>query len=429
MESGRFFLICILVLFNVLGNTKGEPQFSKDNLPRESPRSLDSSEDNYLLVQYRNFISKLKGFKTKNTEIKIAHIYMGNDEKDYIESIKTFQITPGAQLRLVFSTPPTTLANLFYDMREIKSIDFSHFNSKEVANMNSLFYRCYNLEAITFGDNFNTSKVTDMSHLFEDCDSLTSIDLSKFNTKSVTTMIYMFSYCNKLTEINLKTFNTEKVITIEGLFSRCTGLETITFGDNFNTGKVTDMSYLFERCSSLTSINLTKFNTESVTTMNYMFSYCSKLTEINLKTFNTEKVISREGMFADCVKLTSLDLSYFKTPSLRTFAYIVIRCSSLVTLDISNFNLTKQGKYDIILSTFDGLTNLKYLNLLNIEMGSIMDFSLTDLDDKANLTICKNSGIKAFSNETSKIFRCCETPFNTSKCNNNYIIIILLQLW
>ena len=91
--------------------------------------------------------------------------------------------------------------------------------------------------------------------------------------------------------------------------------------------------------------------------------------------------------------------------------------------DISNFNLTKQGKYDIILSTFDGLTNLKYLNLLNIEMGSIMDFSDTYLDDIANLTICKKRGIKAFSNETSKTFRCCETPFNTSGCNHNYIIV------
>ena len=144
---------------------------------------------------------------------------MGNDEKDYIENIKTFEITPGAKLRLVFSTPPTTLANLFYNMREIKSIDFSHFNSKEVVNMNSLFSKCARLEAITFGDNFNTTKVTDMSYLFQDCYSLTSIDLSKFNTKSVTTMIYMFQYSSILKEINLKTFNTEKVTTMVGMFS------------------------------------------------------------------------------------------------------------------------------------------------------------------------------------------------------------------
>jgi len=88
---------------------------------------------------------------------------------------------------------------------------------------------------------------------------------------------------------------------------------------------------------------------------------------------------------------------------------------------MSNFDLTKIGKYDIILSTFNGLTNLKYLNLLNFEIGSILDLSNTYLGDIANLTICKNRGIKTFSNETSKIFRCCETPFNTSKCNNNYI--------
>ena len=87
MEKGCFIFICILVLFNVLGNTKGETQFSKENLPRESPRSLESNEDNYILVEYRNFTYKLKGFKSKNTVIKIAHVYIWEMMKKIILKI------------------------------------------------------------------------------------------------------------------------------------------------------------------------------------------------------------------------------------------------------------------------------------------------------------------------------------------------------
>ena len=42
-----------------------------------------------------------------------------------------------------------------------------------------------------------------------------------------------------------------------------------------------------------------------------------------------------------------------------------------------------------------------------------------------NLTVCKKKGSKLFSNTTSIYFRCCETPFNSSKCeyNENYIVV------
>ena len=395
MNNGRFFLFCILVLSNSFGNTKGEPQFSEEYFPRESPRSLEVS-DNLILVEYsRNFNGNLKGFVSKNTEIIISHAYLDDDKTDYIDNITTLEIKPGTKLRLGFSSPPTTLAYFFFNMTKIKSIDLSSFDSTQVTTMRSLFDGCTSLESITFGANFNTKKVTIMNSLFYDCSALTSIDLSQFNTESVTDMDLMFFNCNILTEINLTNFKTTKLVTAIGIF---------------------------ESCSSLVSIDLSSFNTEKMVYMSFMFSECSELTSINFgSNFNTKNVRYMDNMFMECEKLTILDLSHFRTPSLISMVEMFEECSSLVGLDISNFDLKqKNGRKVDISDMFSGVTNLKYLNLLDIELGEI-DFSKSDLNDIANLIVCKNEETTAFSDTTSKIFRCCETPFNSSLCN--YIIV------
>ena len=395
MNNGRFFLFCILVLSNSFGNTKGEPQFSEEYFPRESPRSLEVS-DNLILVEYsRNFNGNLKGFVSKNTEIIISHAYLDDDKTDYIDNITTLEIKPGTKLRLGFSSPPTTLAYFFFNMTKIKAIDLSSFDSTQVTTMRSLFDGCTSLESITFGANFNTKKVTIMNSLFYDCSALTSIDLSQFNTESVTDMDLMFFNCNILTEINLTNFKTTKLVTAIGIF---------------------------ESCSSLVSIDLSSFNTEKMVYMSFMFSECSELTSINFgSNFNTKNVRYMDNMFMECEKLTILDLSHFRTPSLISMVEMFEECSSLVGLDISNFDLKqKNGRKVDISDMFSGVTNLKYLNLLDIELGEI-DFSKSDLNDIANLIVCKNEETTAFSDTTSKIFRCCETPFNSSLCN--YIIV------
>ena len=92
--------------------------------------------------------------------------------------------------------------NIVRILTEIKSIDFSHFDSTEVTDMFHLFDGCTKLQTINFGDNFNTTKVTNMNGLFNNCSSLTSIDLSKFNTELVNNISYLFSECNSLESIN-----------------------------------------------------------------------------------------------------------------------------------------------------------------------------------------------------------------------------------
>ena len=82
-----------------------------------------------------------------------------------------------------------------------------------------MFYDCFSLTSITFGDGFDTSNVTDMNNMFKDCYSLASITFGDgFDTSNVTNMYSMFWNCCALTELDLTGFTfTEGVYCLEML--------------------------------------------------------------------------------------------------------------------------------------------------------------------------------------------------------------------
>ena len=67
--------------------------------------------------------------------------------------------------------------------------------------MGWMFYECRNLTSLDVSG-FNTSSVTDMGGMFSECVSVTSLDLSGFDLLNLTeSMQYMFSDCDSLTYI------------------------------------------------------------------------------------------------------------------------------------------------------------------------------------------------------------------------------------
>ena len=168
---------------------------------------------------------------------------------------------------------------------EIKSILFNDGNvdNPNVPNYTisgkPVSYRCSKVTSKVVFKDFDTSAVTNMSYMFYDCRNLTTLDLSNFNTSAVTNMSYMFRLCSNLTTIDLSNFNTSAVTDMSSMFSSCRNLTTIDLS-NFNTSAVTDMSSMFSICSNLSTMDLSSFKTSSVTDMSYMFSSCSKLTTI-----------------------------------------------------------------------------------------------------------------------------------------------------
>ena len=80
---------------------------------------------------------------------------------------------------------------MFYDCKNIKEIDFSHFNTEEVEHMDSMFAGC----------------------------SLKSIDLSSFRTKKLISMENIFSHCFDLNFVDLSSFNGDSLIYYDKIFN------------------------------------------------------------------------------------------------------------------------------------------------------------------------------------------------------------------
>ena len=158
-----------------------------------------------------------------------------------------------------------------------------------VTNMQKLFENCTNIKSLDFSD-FDTSKVTSMEKVFNECHKLKEIKgLDKFVTDNVTSMIGMFQSCHELEKLDLTSFNTSNVTNMNGMFNDCIKLKEIKGINNFNTNKVTSMMVMFQLCGELENLDLSGFNTVNVGNMSWMFNKCDKLKYLDLSNFSLSK--------------------------------------------------------------------------------------------------------------------------------------------
>ena len=202
---------------------------------------------------------------------------------------------------------PTSLKEFFYNCTSLETISgLEYLNTANITDMSSMFQNCYNLKSLDF-TNFDTKNVSNMYFMFYNCPNLTSLDLTDFNTKNVKNMYGMFGDCTHLTSLDITNFNTAKVTNMGNMFLGCSNLTSLDL-TNFNTAKVTDMHGMFKGCSALTSLDLTNFNTAEVRDMNRMFYMLDEsstaLTTIYVSdNFVTTNVQNGENMFKNCTKL------------------------------------------------------------------------------------------------------------------------------
>ena len=215
--------------------------------------------------------------------------------------------------RIVMVNNKQTVINLCsllgINIRTIKNVIFEEsFNTYTPTSLKEFFRDCTGLNEITGLKYLNTAEVTDMSFMFWNCKNLSSLDLTNFNTTKVENMSGMFHSCEKLSSLVISNFNTANVTDMSNMFSYCNMLEKLNLS-NFNTTKVEDMSYMFYMCQKLTELNLSNFKTEKVKNMPYMFSYCNMLEKLDLSNFNTANVTKMSSMFYGCSTLQTIYVS------------------------------------------------------------------------------------------------------------------------
>ena len=206
--------------------------------------------------------------------------YELNSGKNLPEWVKhTFSIT-----KVVFDTSfanarPTSCYKWFFWCEKLNQVEgIKNLNTKEVTDMADMFYECRDLSSLDVSG-FNTGKVTDMSGMFYECISLKLLDVAKFNTANVKSMSNMFYRCYNLDLLNVTNFNTANVTNMQGMFYSCPALTTIYASDKFVTGQVTDGSNMFSNCINLKGFIDCKNNSDKTdhTYANYKTGYFTKL--------------------------------------------------------------------------------------------------------------------------------------------------------
>ncbi|MBO4813600.1 MAG: BspA family leucine-rich repeat surface protein [Muribaculaceae bacterium] len=135
---------------------------------------------------------------------------------------------------------PLTTAYWFADMEYLTSITgMEYLNTGAVTNMCGMFYQARNLKSVDLS-HFETHNVVNMSGMFFSCHAFTSLDLRSFDTRNVQTMTTMFMFCRNLVTIAVSDkWSTEKLYTNDfsySMFEYCTairGCKGTTYDSNY----------------------------------------------------------------------------------------------------------------------------------------------------------------------------------------------------
>ena len=195
----------------------------------------------------------------------------------------------------LINTPIENILELYIDNINVQPSNYHNFSFlgnhivyilfNTTTSLSYLFYKIDSLIDISFSKYFRDIDLIDISFMFSDCKSLISVNL---NTKNVINMEYLFFNCPNLKTIEFN-FNTENVIKMNRMFSGCASLTSINIS-TFNIQNTKDIEKFFFGCSSLTSLDLSNFKTNQIINMKDMFSFCSELKYINIPNLNTSNV-------------------------------------------------------------------------------------------------------------------------------------------
>ena len=234
-----FTILCFVIfLFNITSN------------PSSSPKNKIESPIEKLPLKKKCDI----GFKNVGDKCVIDYAIKGtyvthkdNEEIHLLGFVPDFPLRMTIDGKIVESTKSFTFPKKGEHTVLIKS------NFTKLTSARRMFYKVRNLVKLEFTHLFDTKNVKDMRSMFYECWDLTSIDLSHFNTINVENMELVFAGCNKLKSIDLSHFNTKKVNSMANLFEDCRNLTKINLS-NFDTSEVKEMGFMFFGCSSLVSL-------------------------------------------------------------------------------------------------------------------------------------------------------------------------------
>lgn len=197
----------------------------------------------------------------------------------------------------------TSIANFFYDCKDLRICDVSNWDTSEVTDMSYVFSMCNTLEHIDVS-NWDTSKVTSFLAIFNACTAVRELNTSNW-VVTANDIRDMFRSCTNLESVDVSKFDTSKMKSLEAVFFGCNNLKIIDV-KNWDTKMVTNLHYTFNGCQSVKILDVSRWDVSNVTRMESLFYNCLELEMLDLTMWNVTNSTNADYMFGLCRKLQSL---------------------------------------------------------------------------------------------------------------------------
>jgi surface protein len=244
------------------------------------------------------------------------------------------------KVKIALSSDIDNLGDIVLEL-PIKTIDFSHFDGKNIKDFKRLFTWHKFLEDIKFGNAFKNVKLKSLYRCFNKCEKIKSIDLSGLDLSQVESFKETFNECENLEEVNFSNVDVSSVENTEEMFNNCPKLKRLIGFENLIWGSVSDTNKMFYGCELLIKVDFGKNIFPNLRYTDYMFGNCKNLKTVEgfnnwsandfniscnymfwksgIETINLEKLNPDEStgsnfssMFEDCNKLKYINLSSLK---------------------------------------------------------------------------------------------------------------------
>ena len=201
-KTGFYFLIsyfCIIIILanvNCAFNYLSEITITVEGTGRQQILSDHSGECGYISGSFNSLPNQtlVNGVPQRNNDKYVDNLV---DQTNIITLRWNYQLI--------------TCLYMFYDLKNIISIDLSNFDTSKLEFFNCMFEKCNSLKSINL-NNVNTSSAKNMVAMFYECSGLETLNLSSFDTSKVTTMYAMFNGCTSLKSLDLTNFETPELL-------------------------------------------------------------------------------------------------------------------------------------------------------------------------------------------------------------------------
>ena len=108
--------------------------------------------------------------------------------------------------------------NLCNDMRGLKTLDLSGWDTSRCTSLYNAFYGCENLETLNLTGWSGGNSLTSMYSTFYGCGKLKSLELNNWNVSRVSSLYYCFNSCFKLEKLDLSGWDTSNCTNFTSMF-------------------------------------------------------------------------------------------------------------------------------------------------------------------------------------------------------------------